>query len=48
MASYAAPISPEFVYMQGMTDQQQMLFMARYSLVRKDVTAAILLAFFLG
>ena len=48
MATYASPISPEFIYMQGMTDQQQMMFMARYSLVRKDVTAAILLAFFLG
>jgi TM2 domain-containing membrane protein YozV len=34
--------------MQGLNEQQQMLFMARYSLVRKDVMAAILLAFFLG
>lgn len=48
MATYASPVSPEFMYMQGMTDQQQMMFMAQYSLVRKDVTAAILLAFFLG
>jgi len=48
MASYASPVSPEFMYMQGMTDQQQMVFMAQYGLVRKDVTAAILLAFFLG
>ena len=48
MGSYGSPLSPEFVYMQGMTEQQQMLFIARYSLVRKDVTAAILLAFFLG
>jgi TM2 domain-containing membrane protein YozV len=46
--TYAVPMSPEFVYMQGLTEQQQMLFMAQYSLVRKDVTAAILLAFFLG
>jgi TM2 domain-containing membrane protein YozV len=48
MGSYASPVSPEFIYMQGMSEQQQMLFMARYSLVRKDTTAAILLAFFLG
>jgi TM2 domain-containing membrane protein YozV len=48
MATYASPVSPEFVYMQGLTEQQQMLFMAQYSLVRKDATAAILLAFFLG
>jgi TM2 domain-containing membrane protein YozV len=48
MATYAVPMSPEFVYMQGLTEQQQMMFMAQYSLVRKDVTAAILLAFFLG
>ncbi len=48
MATYASPVSPEFMYMQGLTDQQQVLFMAQYSLVRKDVTAAILLAFFLG
>ena len=34
--------------MQGMTEQQQMIFMAQYNLMRKDVTAAILLAFFLG
>ena len=48
MATYASPVSPEFIYMQGLTEEQQMLFMAQYSLVRKDVTAAILLAFFLG
>jgi TM2 domain-containing membrane protein YozV len=51
MSSYAyayAPAMPEFVQMQGMNEQQQMMFMAQYSLVRKDVTVAILLAFFLG
>ena len=48
MATYAPVMSPEFIYMQGLTEQQQVLFMAQYSLVRKDVTAAILLAFLLG
>ena len=47
MATYA-PALPEFMQMQGMNEQQQMMFMAQYSMVRKDVTVAILLAFFLG
>jgi len=48
MGGYASPMSMEFAVMQGMTEQQQMIFMAQYNLMRKDVTAAILLAFFLG
>ena len=47
MGAYA-PAMPEFVEMQGMTEQQQMLFMAQYGFLRKDVTVAIVLAFFLG
>jgi TM2 domain-containing membrane protein YozV len=45
MARYG---TPEFVEMQGMTEPQRLLFMAQYNAVRKDTTAAILLAFFLG
>ena len=48
MGGYASPMSMEFAVMQGMTEQQQMIFMAQYNLMRKDVTAASLLAFFLG
>jgi TM2 domain-containing membrane protein YozV len=48
MGGYASPMTPEFMSMQGMTEQQQMLFMAQYNMVRKDTTAAVLLAFFLG
>ena len=47
MATYA-PALPEFMQMQGMNEQQQMMFMAQYSMVRKDETVAILLAYFLG
>ncbi len=38
----------EFVLMQGMSEQQQLLFMTRYNAERKDSTIAVLLAFFLG
>lgn len=48
MGTYASPVTPEFAYMQGLTEQQQVVFMGQYNMVRKDVTAAILLAFFLG
>jgi TM2 domain-containing membrane protein YozV len=46
--AYAAVYAPEFVYMQDMTDQQRMLFLSQYAMVRKDATTAILLAVFLG
>ena len=48
MGGYAGPVTPEFAQMQGMTEHQQIMFMAQYNMVRKDATAAILLAFFLG
>jgi len=43
-----AMAAPEFGLMQGMTDQQRMVFLGHYNAVRKDVTVGVLLALFLG
>ena len=48
MGTYALPMSMQFAAMQGMTEQQQAMFMAQYNIMRKDETVAILLAVFLG
>lgn len=34
--------------MQGMTEQQRMIFLSQFNSVRKDTTVAVLLALFLG
>jgi TM2 domain-containing membrane protein YozV len=38
----------EFAYMQGMTEQQKMLFLTQYNAMKKDTTVGVLLCFFLG
>jgi TM2 domain-containing membrane protein YozV len=47
MGAYAM-VAPEFSLMQGMTEQQRMMFMGQYNAVRKDGTVGVLLALFLG
>jgi TM2 domain-containing membrane protein YozV len=39
---------PEYSLMQGMTEQQQQIFLGQFNAIRKDVTVGVLLAFFLG
>jgi TM2 domain-containing membrane protein YozV len=38
----------EFIVMQGMSDQQKMMFLSQYNNVKKDSTVAVLLCLFLG
>lgn len=48
LSSYPVLQPNEFMLMQGMTDQQKMIFMSQFTAARKDTTVAVLLALFLG
>jgi TM2 domain-containing membrane protein YozV len=47
MGAYAMA-APEYSLMQGMTQQQQQMFLGQFGSVKKDVTVGVLLALFLG
>ena len=38
----------EFILMQGMSDQQKMMFLSQYNKIKKNSTVAVLLCLFLG